>query len=151
MKVRKLFRLQFPVCARKQQIAETIFVSRFFCLVSTTSAVCVRKRRDIQENRQSFSTTVSSPFAGTRVTHLRDFKLLHFSATAVIKETVRGQPLRFIDNTDDEILSIRVTVLSAVRFKPRRSASLHSEWSCAIRRHCVHTIEARPRSLKENK
>lgn len=59
-------------------------------------------------------------------TYLKVFRLMHFSAIAVINETVSEHPLIFIVKTNDEILSIRAKVLS-VRFKPRKSAFLQSE------------------------
>lgn len=72
---------------------------------------------------------------------------MHFSAIAVINETVTAHPLIFIVKTNEDIRSIRAKVLS-VSFKPRKSASLQSEWSYAIRRHFLHTMATCPRSLK---
>lgn len=85
--------------------------------------------------------------ATSKKTYLKVFKLTHFSAIAVINETVKAHPLIFIVKTNEDIRSIRAKVLS-VGFKPRKSAFLQSDWSYAMRRHFLHTIATCPRSLK---
>lgn len=85
--------------------------------------------------------------ATSKKTYLKVFKLTHFSAIAVIRETVKAHPLIFIVKTNEDIRSIRAKVLS-VGFKPRKSTFLQSDWSYAMRRHFLHTIATCPRSLK---
>ena len=101
----------------------------------------------IKRDKNTSAYRNQSEAAASKQTYLKVFKLMHFSAIAVINETVTAHPLIFIVKTNEDIRSIRAKVLS-VSFKPRKSASLQSEWSYAIRRHFLHTMATCPRSLK---